>query len=49
MPLFACRVWQGEPRAIEHQALAWVRPVDMLEYAMPAADIPLVAALRDLL
>jgi 8-oxo-dGTP diphosphatase len=49
MPLFACRVWKGEPRLKEHQALAWVKPVDMLAYPMPAADIPLVTALRDLL
>ncbi len=49
MPLFACRVWAGEVRAKEHQALNWVKPVDMFGYPMPAADLPLVAALRDLL
>lgn len=49
MPLFVCRVWKGEPQMKEHQNSAWVRPVDMLDYPMPAADIPLVAALRDLL
>lgn len=49
MPLFACRVWAGELRAKEHQALLWARPSDMFSYPMPAADLPLVAALRDLL
>ncbi len=49
MPLYACRFWDGEPEAREHEALAWVRPVDMGEYDMPPADIPLVAALRDYL
>lgn len=49
MPLFTCRAWKGEPKAIEHQALKWVRPADMGGYAMPAADLPLVSALQDLL
>jgi 8-oxo-dGTP diphosphatase len=49
MPLFACRVWRGEVKMNEHQAFKWVRPVDMLDYPMPEADIPLVTALRDLL
>ncbi|MBX2834091.1 MAG: 8-oxo-dGTP diphosphatase MutT [Micavibrio sp.] len=49
MPLFVCRVWHGEPHLAEHQNSAWVRPQDMMDYPMPAADIPLVTALRDLL
>ncbi|MGF1560858.1 MAG: (deoxy)nucleoside triphosphate pyrophosphohydrolase [Geminicoccaceae bacterium] len=49
MPLFVCRVWQGTAQPREHERLAWVRPVDLRDYAMPPADAPLVAALRDLL
>lgn len=49
MPLFMCRTWKGVPQKHEHQALKWVRPQDMHDYPMPEADIPLVAALRDLL
>lgn len=49
MPLFACRQWKGEIVAKEHQALAWVKPVDMLEYPMPEADIPLISNLREML
>lgn len=49
MPLFACRRWHGEPRPIEHQALRWVRPLRLSDYEMPAADVPLIAMLRDLL
>lgn len=49
MPLFVCRVWKGEPRAIEHQALAWVRPARLFDYNMPPADEPLVGLLQDLL
>ena len=49
MPLFACRVWQGTPRALEHSDLKWVQPVRLRDYPMPEADLPLVALLRDLL
>jgi 8-oxo-dGTP diphosphatase len=49
MPLFACRVWQGEPTAREGQGLAWVRPTRLRDYPMPPADEPLIALLRDLL
>jgi 8-oxo-dGTP diphosphatase len=49
MPLFVCRVWDGEVRPCEGQELKWVRPVRMRELAMPPADEPLVALLRDLL
>jgi 8-oxo-dGTP diphosphatase len=49
MPLFLCRRWTGVVRAKEHEALAWVRPNQMGDYPMPAADLPLVAWLRDCL
>ncbi|MGR3485461.1 MAG: (deoxy)nucleoside triphosphate pyrophosphohydrolase [Paracoccaceae bacterium] len=47
MPLYACRKWDGTVRALEGQALAWATPREMRAYPMPAADIPLVATLRD--
>lgn len=49
MPLFACRVWRGSPTPHEGQELAWVQPARLGDYAMPPADEPLVALLRDLL
>jgi len=49
MPLYVCRVWKGTPTAREGQELAWVRPPRLSDYAMPPADAPLVAMLRDLL
>ncbi len=49
MPLYVCRKWSGIPMAREGQRLAWVRPARLAEYAMPPADKPLVAMLRDLL
>ncbi len=47
MPLFVCRVWKGMVKPMEGQQLKWVRPLDMRNLDMPAADIPLVAILRD--
>lgn len=49
MPLYVCRTWDGEIEAREGQELAWVRPNRMVDYAMPPADEPLRAMLRDLL
>ncbi|MEX2614569.1 MAG: (deoxy)nucleoside triphosphate pyrophosphohydrolase [Alphaproteobacteria bacterium] len=49
MPLFVCRVWKGRPAPREGQELTWVRPARLGDYPMPAADIPLVAMLRDIL
>ncbi len=49
MPLYVCRKWQGSVTAREGQRLAWVRPNRLADYAMPPADKPLVAMLRDLL
>lgn len=47
MPLYVCRRWNGTMMAREGQALAWVRPARLENYAMPPADKPLVAVLRD--
>ncbi|MEM7295029.1 MAG: (deoxy)nucleoside triphosphate pyrophosphohydrolase [Pseudomonadota bacterium] len=49
MPVFACRKWEGTPRPAEGQTLKWVHPRDMRSYPMPAADLPLIPVLRDLL
>ena len=49
MPLYVCRVWQGTVRGREGQAMVWVWPNEMSRYAMPPADKPLIAHLRDLL
>ena len=49
MPLYICRRWDGTPGPRHHAALKWVRPKEMRDYPMPAADLPLVPMLRDLL
>ena len=47
MPLYVCRRWNRTVTPRENQALAWVRPARLDDYAMPPADKPLVAVLRD--
>ena len=49
MMLFVCHRWQGRPQAVEGGMLKWVRPQQLRDYPMPAADIPLISALQDLL
>ena len=49
MPLYICRRWDGTPTPRHHAALKWVRPRDMKDFPMPAADLPLIPMLRDLL
>ncbi len=47
--LYVCRVWNGTPRGVEGQELKWINGLKLKEFPMPPADIPLVAAIRDLL
>jgi 8-oxo-dGTP diphosphatase len=49
MPLYVCRKWQGIVRPTEGQATKWVRARDLRSYAMPPADLPLIAPLIELL
>ncbi len=53
MPLYLCRRWEGIPIPREHVAVKWVRPRDLIAdpvgFPMPAADLPLLPMLRDLL
>ena len=49
MPLFVCRIWEGIPVAKEGQTLKWLQISELTEYDMPAADLPLIPFLRDLL
>jgi 8-oxo-dGTP diphosphatase len=49
MPLYVCRRWEGIVEAREQQALKWVRPNELRNYPMPAADEPLISHLATLL
>ena len=49
MPVFVCRTWKGMLQSMEGQAFAWVYPKDFNKYEMPAADLPILPVLHDLL
>ncbi len=49
MPVFACRKWNGIAQGREGQVLKWAKVSEMKQYPMPAADIPLIPVLRELL
>jgi len=49
MLLYACRKWKGTPKPVEGGALKWVRANQLRDYPMPAADLPLIPVLQDLL
>ncbi len=45
MPVYTCRIWEGEPRAVEHAAIRWCHPRDMHRMDMIEADADLVKKL----
>lgn len=47
MLLYVCRKWDGIPRSQENQALCWRQVQELSAMPMPAADLPLIPALRD--
>jgi 8-oxo-dGTP diphosphatase len=49
MPLYVCRRWKGLAQAMEHQELKWVQAKNLKDYPMPAADLPLIPHLVELL
>jgi len=46
--LYICRKWQGMPRALDADAIKWVRPLDLHGLEMPPADKPLIGLLEAL-
>ena len=49
MLLYICRRWWGSPQPVEGGTLQWVRAPRFRDFEMPEANMPLVAALQDLL
>ncbi|MEN0001843.1 MAG: (deoxy)nucleoside triphosphate pyrophosphohydrolase [Pseudomonadota bacterium] len=49
MPLYICRKFDGIAQAREGQMLKWVKPGKLRAFPMPAADLPLIAPLEELL
>lgn len=49
MPVFACRTWKGTPKPMEGQELKWVTKQELFDYPMPAADIPLIPLIHQMI
>jgi 8-oxo-dGTP diphosphatase len=47
--LYICKLWEGEPIAVESPELGWFTVEEMVELPMPPADIPLIDLLKKLL
>ena len=45
--LHTCRKWQGSPESLLGQKLQWVRPINLVDYEMPRANLFLKSFLRD--
>lgn len=46
MPVYICRMWQGEPKPLEHSALCWSYSNAMHELDMIEADYELVERIK---
>ncbi len=47
MPVYTCRIWQNEPKALFHNALMWELPREMHKVDMIEADAELVKRLNE--
>ena len=45
--LHICRKWEGSPVSLLGQKLKWVRPINLVDYEMPRANVFLISILRD--
>ncbi|KXU37110.1 hypothetical protein AXE65_03950 [Ventosimonas gracilis] len=46
LDVFEVSAFSGTPRGMEGQALAWIKPAQLVNYPMPAANAPAVRAAR---
>lgn len=44
---YEARILVGEPVPVDHDAVAWVRPAELLAYPLAQADVPIAHALAD--
>lgn len=44
--VFVVTHWHGQPQSLEHQPLRWVSLTQIDDYPLPAANLPIVSALR---
>ena len=45
--LYICRKWEGSITSLLDQRLEWVKPIDLVQYRMPASNRFLNSILRD--
>ena len=45
--LHICRKWKGRPESLLGQELRWVKPINLVNYEMPSANVFLKSILRD--
>lgn len=48
MYVFVCRRWKGIVMPLEDQLLKWITPKELVKYNMPAANMPLIASVRNI-
>ena len=44
---YLCRQWQGEPRPLENQRMAWTRPEALDEYRLLPSNVDIAKQLRE--
>lgn len=49
MFVFVCRKWNGIAMPQEGQELKWIKPNELVKYDMPAANIPLISAVMQMI
>ncbi|MDD4616900.1 MAG: (deoxy)nucleoside triphosphate pyrophosphohydrolase [Alphaproteobacteria bacterium] len=49
MPIYACRVWEGEVKPLEGQNLAWVNKPNCRKYKLPPADEQVLPSLMEMI
>lgn len=47
--LYTCRIWQGEPAALDADMVLWCKAEELSALEMPPLDVPLAAAVREML
>lgn len=47
LSLFHCRIVQGSPRLLEHEAIAWITPAEIPQYSFCPADGEILERIRE--
>lgn len=47
LTLFNCAILRGQPKLLEHNAMAWITPDDIPNYAFCPADVEILKKLQD--